>query len=336
MLVQRDVNEALKLMNKPRMERKAFDRYSIPYIFGTESQEGVNQVVDYNEKDVLTLASSGDQYLGAVYYGAKDVDLYDINKLTYYITTLKIAAIKILDYRSFMAFFVPVVNGKPNRWFWNKLLLKKVMKDLPADSAAFWDNIIYEMKKRGIEQFVYVDLPYHSKDIIKRGMPFYANKEEYYKLQDILRKREYPSFTQTDVLNLKECFVDQYDIVYLSNIIENMAYDRCVQIARERAWRLFDAVNVSCLDGAEEKAFKEIVDKMCEQVIPLLTSDGVAVMDYRQNKNCTQADDIIFTNDYFDISEISSKNLGDPESRFSYANKDLVLTYRPSKTGIWK
>jgi hypothetical protein len=115
-----------------------------------------------------------------------------------------------------------------------------------------------------------------------------------------------------------------------------MAYDRCVQIARERVLRFFDAVDVSCLDGAEDKAFKEIVDKICEQVIPLLTSDGVAVMDYRQNKVCTQADDIIFTNDYFDISEISSKNFGDPQSRFSYANKDLVLTYRPSKTGIWK
>lgn len=336
MLVQRDVNETLKLMDKPRKERKNFDSYSIPYIFGTESQEGVNQVVDYNQKDVLTPASSGDQYLGAVYYGAKNVDLYDINRLTYYITTLKIAAIKTLDYRSFMAFFVPVVNGKTNRWFWNKLLLKKVMRDLPADSAVFWDKIICEMKRKGIEQFVYTDLPYHSKSIIKRGMPFYANKEEYYKLQEILRKREYPSFTQTDVLKLKDSFVDQYDIVYLSNIIENMAYDRCVQIARERAMRFYDGADISCLDGAEERAFSEIVGKMCEQVIPLLTSDGVAVMDYRQNKIRTQADDIIFTNDYFEVSEIDSKNLGDPKSEYSFANKDLVLTYKPSKTGIWK
>lgn len=40
--------------------------------------------------------------------------------------------------------------------------------------------------------------------------------------------------------------------------------------------------------------------------------------------------------EYFDINEIDSKNLVGVSNEWVNPTKDLVLTYKPSKTGIWK
>lgn len=123
--IQVDIKNALDLIHGKVLEPYEFKKYSSPFLFANENQEGINEIVDYKDKDVCTIAASGDQYLGASYYGAKRVDIFDINRLTYFITCLKIAAVRILDYKEFIDFFMPMDEaGKIKDSFWNLATFK--------------------------------------------------------------------------------------------------------------------------------------------------------------------------------------------------------------------
>ena len=54
---------------------------------------------------VLTVASSGDHILEAILYGAKEIHAFDKNPFAFYMTKLKIAAVKSLNNREYRKFF---------------------------------------------------------------------------------------------------------------------------------------------------------------------------------------------------------------------------------------
>lgn len=292
-------------------------RYSSPFLFGTENHEGINNIVDYANKDVLTVASSGDQYLSAIYYGAKVVDLFDINRLTYYMNYLKIAAIYILSYEEFLNFFVPVENGQVKKGFFDYILLKKLLPVLPDDVALFWDKIIYEVSKDKINEFLNVEHIINHFEIVKRGMPFYSCKEEYYKLQNLLKNRNYPKFYEVNLSKLSEVVVDKYDVVFLSNIIEHIVCREIINCPTQ-PFNLEDIVE------------KLVFNSLKPQILSCLRPDGIALIDYRANKNNSYASNLIYNNDFFDKSLISSKLPVSTDCDHTIEDVDVVLTYKPS------
>ena len=63
------------------------------YMFSNENINGFIKKISLNERQVLTVCSSGDQAFNLVLNGASKVDLFDINRFTKYYFYLKKAAI---------------------------------------------------------------------------------------------------------------------------------------------------------------------------------------------------------------------------------------------------
>ncbi len=327
--VKQDIQNALEFI-EGKDSKKIFGKYNSPFIFGTENQSGVNRVIDYQDKDVFTVASSADQYLGAVYYGASKIDIFDINRFTYYIANLKIVAIMNLSYEEFLGFFIPSYKKDNFKAFWNLRTLKKLIPSLPSDVAYFWENIMFKLSRKnsGTQEpdygnFVIKDSKHVYPQNIKRGMPFYESEEEYYKLQAILKRRRLPQFYEADILALKDVIKSKYDILYLSNIIECLV---CEEIMK------YGSFMPSY--GTEDRVEESFIFKICEQVLPLLKTEGIILLDYRPNRSKAESTDLLFNNDYFEATEIPAKFPPyAKEDQVTENDTDLVLTYNPQKVG---
>lgn len=321
--VNKDIENAIKLIKEPYSSHGIYSSYCTSFLFGTENQEGINSIIDYANKDVVTVASSGDQYLGAVYYGANVVDLYDINRLTRYISFLKIAAIKKLSYNEFIDFFLPIGNdGQLKKSFWNLRTLKRLLQLLPNDVGFFWEHIMYEFQKNGYGSFIIPTSYCNKPEMVINGMPFYAQEEEYYKLQDILRKREYPEFKEADILDLGSAFTSKYDIVYLSNIIENL-------VACEVRSYPFAGY------GTEDRVEGEVLELVIPSIHKLVKPNGTVLMSYRPIADANQSTDYLYNCVCFDPYEIPKKHKDNAKDNDYRANTDLVLIYKPTKDRMY-
>lgn len=318
--VERDIAGAHALAHKQIKGAYDFEKYSAVFLFGTENQEGINDVLNYKDKTVLAPASSGDQYFGSVYYGAKHVDIFDVNRMTKYVTYLKIAAVRELSYKEFIDFFVPLDKyGLIKYSFWSLETLKRLLCVLPGDVAYFWDKVMFELKRCGYEDLIVPDFHPNEYSNLTTGMPFYASEEDYYKLQSILRGREYPIFIESDVLALKDKLSSKYDIVYLSNIIECMVNIKLRHV-------------IYSYYGEEDMTEQMVTRDLLTATLPLLKKNGTMLVSYRPNVHAKYADDWLYINRFFNVTEVPSKFPPSGEGR-KVDNTDLVLTYRPKKNG---
>lgn len=81
-------------------------KYEHVYSITNENLTAYQDLYNFSNARVLTVLGSGDQYLAALLYGAKDVEVFDANFLAWYFFNLKIAAIKVLSYEEFFHFFI--------------------------------------------------------------------------------------------------------------------------------------------------------------------------------------------------------------------------------------
>lgn len=316
--INKDIKEAIKLIDKQIQKPFSYSQYGTCFLYGTENQQGINDIINYNGKDVITVASSGDQYLGAVYYGAKKVDLYDINKLTMYISFLKIAAIKTLSFKDFQSFFIPMtIEHKMKKSFWNLKTLKRLLPFLPSDVGYFWENIMYEFNKKKFGDFVLPTSYYNNPEMIQNGMPFYAEEAEYYKLQTLLRKRNYPNFKNCDIFDIAKAFPTKYDIVYLSNIIETMVVTELQN---------YPFASFSTEDHIESK----LLEKAENNIYQLGKKNGTIMLSYRPNSTIKDSTDLLYNCILFTPTEIPKKRKNNKEKE-SEVKTDIVLTYKLPK-----
>ncbi len=321
--LSKDINAAVDLVNGRMSDPCGFHKYAAPFLFGTENQEGINSVIDYKDKDIVTIASSGDQYLGAVYYGGKNIDIFDINRMTYYVTCLKIAAIMVLDYVEFLDFFTPYdMFGMEKKSFWNLKTLKKLLSRMPSDVAFFWDVVMYEAQKNDFGDLVLLQEDGYALHNIRKGMPFYQSEEEYYRLQKLLRSRDFPKFFETDILNLKDVLTSTYDIAYLSNVLECLVAYECDK-------EYYPFMPSFFYMEQEDRNEKKMAKSVIAAVKPLLNKNGTILLSYRSNVRNNQSD-WLYSNDYFDVNEVPAKH-PPKDDGWRTENTDLVLTYKPKR-----
>lgn len=106
------------------------------YPYTNEMLSRMFKKLDMADTSVLTVGS-GDQALNAVYYGAKDVTIMDINPLALYYAELKINAIKNMDYKDFIN-YITYDNVFSHKYY------RKISHLLSKDAQFFWDNAILE------------------------------------------------------------------------------------------------------------------------------------------------------------------------------------------------
>ncbi len=192
------------------------ESYLIAKAYGMTNEYIGKYISKIVKKDsrILSVGAAGDHYLNAILYGAKDVDLFDINALSYYYALLKIVSARVLSYEDFISF---MTEGSS---FLNKTIYDRVSNCLPKDIKLFFDNLYNNFKNinecdlsmifNGIFMFREVGYP-------SQFNP-YLEKSSFSTLKRSLDDKSIPEFTIGDILNIGKRLDGIYDGMIFSNI----------------------------------------------------------------------------------------------------------------------
>ena len=200
--------------------------------------------------NVLTVTGSGDQTLYSILLGAINIDTFDINRLSYYILELKIAAIKALKQEEYISYFPVIDNKKEN---YSLKAYKRIRDYLELNAKIFWDYLYHFYgpdhidKMRCDERVIVYENPYFS--------------EENY---DILKNK-----IDNVPVNYYDC-----DLRYLSESIKKSKYSAIILS------NIFDYMHYSQKNAVDN--YYKFLDK---EINPLLVSHGNCMAYYSFNND---------------------------------------------------
>jgi len=205
------LDEIMNLRDRNEAQKKSFFWL---YLFTNENIKAYYSYINFKDKDVLCVTSSGDHALNAILAGSKSISSFDINPLAKYFSELKIAAIKSLSLEEFILFFYDK-KLFTYKYFFNKKTYNKFSNNLSGEYKEFWDYFFDKYNKKDIFNSYFISDDY----LTLRGLlevNTYLNEENYYKLRDILKNK---TITYYD-LNLKDLnsIEDKFDVLILSNV----------------------------------------------------------------------------------------------------------------------
>lgn len=204
-----DAEIALGIIRNKIDYNKGFSNFYPIWYFTTENLYGLYNNFSFENKDVLTICSSGDHVLNAKLKGANKVDCFDLNILTQYYMFLKMGAIKVLDYEEFVIAFLGQ-NLNPNTY-------DKIGPYLPLQIQEFWNAVFSQLTRK---EFFILDTPLFIKEY--RGTAInlnnnYLNAKDYYDLRNKLNMSDI-KFVHSSLIDLPTNLDTKYDLMFLSNL----------------------------------------------------------------------------------------------------------------------
>lgn len=104
--IQADVDGFVNYSQMPKNNsKKPFNSYDATFSFATENLKSYLNLLEIANKKVLTVTSSGDHLINLALLNAKEIECFDINRLSYYWTKLKLNLLMFLPYEEFIAYF---------------------------------------------------------------------------------------------------------------------------------------------------------------------------------------------------------------------------------------
>ncbi len=185
------------------------------YPFTNENISGYYKEIDFTNKDVLTVTSSGDHILNAFLCGANNVDSFDINPLSKYYSELKIASIKTLSLEEFINFLYNKNKFKISKKYLDKDTYNLVRKKLKEKEQYFWDYIFKNYDNKFLyNSYLFTDDFLDIKSLTKANM--YLTPYNYDILKEKLQDKSvnYHDCNIKNLINIKK----EFDIILLSNI----------------------------------------------------------------------------------------------------------------------
>jgi len=219
------INEKEQKLNLKEIDINNFNSLSQIYSFTTENIAGYFEYLDFTNKNILTVAASGDHIINAFYKGAKQVYGFDINYLALIFTELKLVALRNLQYKEFLQFFM--INEE-NDIEKNKNVLdygvyiNKLRKDLSKSVAESWDTIYQNFNNNGYDlRNSYIFNNKYDNNNVKSNSNLYLKSELEYNIakeridekEIILINSNYKDINCYNLPNLANC-----DIILMSNI----------------------------------------------------------------------------------------------------------------------
>lgn len=189
------------------MEILTIDKIKTSYSFTNENLTEYQNIIDFKNKNVLSVVGSGDQYFSSLLFGAKEIDLFDSNLTALYYFYLKFYSIMLLSYKEFLASFYYSKNTQKN--------YSKVRDYLPDEVKAFFDEVLKNKKLYSLLH-KHFTLPIYT-DNIDRTIP-YLNSKRYYELKELLQNTLFPKIILQDLRDLYASLDKTYDIMIFSNI----------------------------------------------------------------------------------------------------------------------
>ena len=214
------------------------------------------------KKRVLTINSSGDDLLNAIFYGANDLTLCNSNLYSKYYLYLKIAGLLSLNYNEFCWFFFKYnMNMHKNNKMFSKKLFKKIsptLKTINEEAFIFFDDLFNKSNPKEVRDTYFIDSNYHNK-VIKNFNIYLCNDNAYNKLKNIVSDVNIDFINQSIInINLNR----EYDSIFLSALCTEMTL----------------------------KKFLDLVKKLNNNI----SSDGIIILGYLWNNN-------IYTEEYANV-----------------------------------
>lgn len=204
----------------------SFNTYNKSYCWTNENIKGYLNLVDFNGKEnALSVLASGDHAFNLVYNGIKNVDTFDVNRLTEYIA-LGLKRAMILKY-SYQDFLIVMKNlcSYDSKVECIYEIIEGLLPYMEEKHSKFWQEIIkfnYIIQKENSTNINLIHMLTvnftESYDYI-RGNSYLKNEEAYNKLKlDLLNAKI--NFKNVNALDLSQEFNGKYDLVLLSNILD--------------------------------------------------------------------------------------------------------------------
>ena len=187
------------LISRLISQNKIVDGYGKLYYQVNEDLIDTCLDVDFYDKDVLAVLSSGDQVLTSRFLEAKNVDAFDNNRLTLYYFYLRLWTIKYRD-----SLYPNVFEGNT----WLARLLRKVE---PQNNNELCALLFF---KKHLEGNTRLDNLFYQIDAQPQGKTLYTSAEE---LQDCLSPNL--DFFHVDLFSPLKA-KKAYDIILMSNILD--------------------------------------------------------------------------------------------------------------------
>lgn len=178
-----------------------FDTYGKVYKHTNENLPGY--IPGLRDKKVLTVSASGDQLLNMMGMGCTDIDTFDMNYFSPLFQSLKMYAIKYLEYEEVYLYFQ----------YFEKYLYLKFNKYLPKKERDFFDYIYQNEPERIFNNIFYSQ----SEDLLKGNN--YFNKLNFLLIKEKLNELKH-NHIYANVYDMVNFFDDTYDAMFLSNICE--------------------------------------------------------------------------------------------------------------------
>ena len=176
------------------------------YNMSTEITESFMNIIDFKNKRVLTVGSSGDQVLTYALMGSSDITVMDANPLTPFYVYLKLTAVKHLSREEFISFFKK--NGQNSKFMDEKIYKEKIQPYLDVNIANFWDNL-YE---KGFQ-----DKIFNLDGSLDNLPPYLLNDDNYSKVKNQISNTDIV-FVLSDLSDFHKYADGKYDFIDLSNI----------------------------------------------------------------------------------------------------------------------
>lgn len=189
-----------------------FGNYSKMYMFTNENINSYLNLFDLDNKNILTVCSSGDQALSLLTKNINKVTLFDINNLSKCIFELKRAIIINLDLDTYNSFF-----DIHNNNFLSLKIYNKINQSLSFDVKELLDYIFNNYDSEFIFKKMFYGY-YKTPENMKRLLP-YLDYNSYYELSKKLKDLDI-DFINTDIYNLINYLNIKYDFMLFSNITD--------------------------------------------------------------------------------------------------------------------
>ena len=186
------------------------------YISSNEYLSEYMCYIDFKNKKLATVGTSGDQFFNALLLGCKDATIIDANPYARVFVEYKIGLIKNLDFKTFSSL---IKNS--NMFHWSTYA--KISHSLSQESKLFWDTLMLEEEDQVSDLIDQFDQNKLARQLTHREAvffsDFYNEEETYLRLQHLLRKGNYRlKFLTADLHDFPEVLNGKYDIIMLSNI----------------------------------------------------------------------------------------------------------------------
>ena len=182
------------------LKNKQYSSFQV-YAFTNENIKGYLKRIKGD--NVLSICSSGDQYLNLLNHGFSNIDLVDINPLTeYYALGIKQTMITIFSYEEYIKIITLLFKSLKNITNEEKQIFKILLKYMSPKYRNFW-SLIFE--------FYFEEIKFYNE--------YLSNEQDYEKVRNRMNQVQV-TFTQTNILNFQK--EKEYDLILCSNILEHL------------------------------------------------------------------------------------------------------------------